>query len=121
MRRLSRYVSFAIGFFAATSAVAAGDPAKGQAVFTHRCGDCHALGQDKIGPHLAGVVGRKAGSVAGFKYSTAMKGYGRPWSASALDTFLTDPAAAVPGAYMTPSLSSPAGRADVIAYLKTAR
>jgi cytochrome c len=120
MRHIYRYATLAMGLLSATSAFAAGDPLKGQAVFA-RCSACHALSQDKIGPHLAGVVGRTAGSVAGFKYSVAMRAYGKPWSEPTLDAFLANPAKAVPGAAMMLNLGSPADRADVIAYLKTVR
>jgi cytochrome c len=61
-----------------SSAMAQGDAAKGQNVFK-RCQVCHVhdTKTNKVGPHLGDVVGRKAGSVEGFKYSDAMKKRGR--------------------------------------------
>jgi cytochrome c len=102
---------------------AAGDPARGRTVFA-RCVACHAVtpGTNRIGPSLAGVVGRKAGSVAGFNYSPAMKGSKVVWNARSLDTFLTRPSAIVPGTKMAfAGIANPADRANLIAYLGTVR
>jgi len=102
---------------------AAGDAARGRTVFA-RCAACHAVtpGTNRIGPSLAGVVGRKAGSVAGFNYSPAMKGSKVVWNARSLDTFLTRPSAIVPGTRMAfAGIANPADRANLIAYLGTVR
>lgn len=98
---------------------AEGDAAKGKTVFS-RCAACHAAGsQNKIGPGLAGVVGRPAGSVAGFRYSKAMAGSGLTWTEEQLDTYLAGPAKAVPGTTMAVALPSAQDRGDIIAFLKT--
>ena len=66
------------------------------------------------------MFGRKAGSLPGFDYSTAMKASGKVWDEAALDSFLTSPMAAVPGTRMTyMGQSDPAKRKAVIEYLKT--
>ena len=86
------------------------------------CATCHSAsaGQNGIGPSLAGVFGRKAGSLPGFDYSAAMKASGKVWDEAALDTFLTSPMAAVPGTRMTyMGQTDPAKRKAVIDYLKT--
>lgn len=86
------------------------------------CATCHSVepGVIGIGPSLAGVVGRKSGTLPGFNYSDAMKAYGKTWDAAALDTFLTSPAKAVPGTRMTyMGQSDPAQRKAVIDYLAT--
>ena len=86
------------------------------------CAACHSVsaGQHGIGPSLAGVFGRKAGSLAGFDYSAAMKASGKVWDEATLDTFLTSPMAAVPGTRMSyMGQSDPAKRKAVIEYLKT--
>jgi cytochrome c len=102
-----------------SQARADGDPTRGKSVF-NRCGACHtATMPNKIGPHLAGVVGRKAGSVEGFKYSKAMPASGLVWDDQTLNTFLTAPAKAVPGTTMALSVPNAKDREDVIAYLKT--
>jgi cytochrome c len=104
----------------ASSALAAGDAAKGQAVFEGNCSGCHVLtGQGFSGPALAGVVGRKAGTAADFMYSDAMKKSGIVWDDAHLASFLTDPSKLVPGTSMYFNLTSPQDRDDVIAYLKT--
>ena len=71
-----------------------------------------------LGPSLAGVIGRKAGTEAGYNYSPAMKSAAIVWNAQTLDQYLTDPAKVVPGNKMPfPGLKTDYDRADVIAYL----
>ena len=105
----------------AAGSVAAADPSAKPAAFA-QCAACHSVepGVNAIGPSLAGVAGRKAGTLAGFSYSAAMTAWGKPWDDAALDAFLTSPAKTVPGTRMTyMGQSDPAKRAEVIAYLKT--
>jgi len=99
---------------------AAGDPAAGQNVFA-RCAGCHSIspGVNKIGPSLAGVVGRKSGAAAGYSYSPAMKNAGVIWDDAALDKFLTSPGGFVHGTKMFINVPSSADRQNVIAYLST--
>lgn len=97
-----------------------GDADKGKAAFT-TCQTCHAIdaGVNKIGPSLHGVVGRKAGSIAGFTYSDANKTSGITWTEAKLFQYLENPQRVVPGTKMSfPGWSDPQKRADVIAYLK---
>jgi len=102
-----------------TQALADGDASHGKTLFS-RCSGCHTVtDQNKVGPHLSGVFGRQAGSVEGFRYSTALASNGQVWDDTTLDTFLTSPSKAVPGTMMTVSLPKPQDRADIIAYLKT--
>jgi len=90
-----------------------------------QCSVCHAVTKGApagIGPTLAGVVGRKAGSAAGFSYSSALKGSKIVWSATTLDKWITNPAALVPGNKMPyGGLSDAHKRAEIIAYLKTVK
>jgi cytochrome c len=65
-----------------------------------------------------GVVGRRAGAVAGYAYSSALKNANIVWTEDNLDRWLTDPQKLVPGTRMYFSLSNPQDRADVIAFLK---
>lgn len=98
-----------------------GDAAKGKTVFL-QCQTCHALdeGVNKIGPSLAGIVGRKAGTVAGFNYTDANKNSGITWSPEKLYQYLEKPQRVVPGTKMAfAGLSKGQDRADVIAYLQT--
>ena len=115
--------TLALAFAAALgsgAAVAEGDAAKGEKVFK-KCKTCHTFdpGKKKIGPHLKGVVGRKAGAVEGYKYSKAMAGADITWDEASLDQFLTKPKKFLKGTKMSfAGLKKEAQRADVIAYLK---
>jgi cytochrome c len=107
-------------FLSATASLAAGDPAAGQHVFAE-CAGCHstAPGENKLGPSLAGVVGRKSGTVAGYGYSPAMKSANVTWDDATLDTFLASPASFVHGTKMFINVPSGTARQNVIAYLET--
>ena len=102
---------------------AAGDATEGKKVFTRVCGACHtdqANGPRKLGPTLFGVVGRKAGSIEGFRYSEANKKSGITWTPEVLDEYLKDPRAKVPGTIMAfAGLKNDTERQNVIAYLET--
>ena len=98
-----------------------GDPVRGADVFVRECARCHRPGDDgaQIGPDLAGVVDRRAGSSAGFAYSTAMRFSGIVWDADSLRRYLANPQEMVTGNKMDfTGLSSPQERIDVITYLK---
>lgn len=88
-----------------------------------QCELCHNLGKgqgSKIGPDLYGVVGRKVASEEGFNYSSALKAKGGTWTFEALNPWLTNPRADVPGTLMTfAGLPNERQRADVIAYLNS--
>jgi cytochrome c len=103
---------------AASGAQAQGDADRGKAVFERRCAGCHALTQDREGPHLQGVFGRTAGTVSRFDYSTSLKKAQIVWNEQTLNQWLTDPQAMVPGADMDFYVAKPDERADVIRYLK---
>ena len=106
--------------FAQQRAYADGDPARGAEIY-RRCMACHSIEHDLVGPHHAGLFGRKAGSVPDFPYSPAMRNSGIVWNEATLDVFLKNPQARVPGSYMTfAGLPDDTERADVIAYLKRA-
>jgi len=98
-----------------------GDAKKGEADFI-TCKTCHAIeaGVNKIGPSLHAVVGRAAGSVAGYTYSAANKNSGITWSEEKLFQYLENPQRIVPGTKMSFAgwPNDPQKRADVIAYLK---
>jgi cytochrome c len=98
-----------------------GDAAKGEKIFA-QCKACHVAeaGVNRVGPSLYGVVGRQAGSIAGFNYSKANKGSGITWSEDVLFAYLEAPQKYLPGTRMAfAGLKQPQDRADVIAYLKT--
>jgi cytochrome c len=116
----------AIGAVAALSVLllsgaarADGDTARGEARFQD-CAACHKLeaGTNNVGPSLHGIFTRKAGEIADFRYSPAIKRSGIVWTPETLDKFITDPQALVPGNRMPyAGMSNASDRADLIAYL----
>lgn len=107
--------------FGAAPAWADGDPENGKALFQKRCATCHVMDAEtnKVGPHLAGVYGRKAGSVADYgKYSKGMQEIDIVWDDANLDVWLTNPFKFIKGTKMAMAIKAPEERADIIAYLK---
>lgn len=103
-----------------TFASLTGDAGAGKVVFA-QCQSCHAVeeGVNKVGPSLAGIIGRVAGSVDGYKYSPANASSGLTWSEEQLYVYLENPQRIVPKTKMVyPGLREAQKRADVIAYLK---
>lgn len=98
---------------------AGGDAVRGQAAYEARCGGCHSVAADRVGPRHAGVFGRRAGSVEGFAYSDALRKSGLTWDAVSLERWLADPEALVPGQRMGYRLNDAQARADIVAYLAT--
>jgi cytochrome c len=95
-----------------------GDAVRGKAVFEKRCTGCHAMDVDRDGPRLAGVYGRRAGSIPGFTYSTGLKNSGVTWNDATLEKWLSDPDLMVPDNNMSFSVPKAEERRDLIAYLK---
>ena len=116
------FLSASIALFLASTAVQAGDVAKGEKAFK-RCKACHLVDKEKhkTGPHLVNLIGREAGSLEDYKkYSKAIKASGIIWNEETLDGFLTKPEAYLKGTKMAyAGLKKEADRANVIAYLKT--
>jgi cytochrome c len=103
-----------------SQARADGDAAAGEHVFA-RCVVCHSTkaGENKVGPSLAGVFGRKSGSEPGYNYSPAVKSAGVTWDEQELDKFLANPGADIHGTKMLIAVPNAGDRQNVIAYLKT--
>jgi cytochrome c len=100
-------------------ALADGDASRGEKLFA-RCSACHSVnGQKKLGPSLAGVVGRKAGSVEGARYSKALAQSEIVWTEQNLDAYLTAPATLVRGTTMTMRIAKEQDRQDIISYFKS--
>lgn len=103
-----------------TVAAHAQDAAAGKQVFA-QCAACHSInGTNGIGPSLKGVVGRKAGTFPGFRYSRAMKNAGISWTVQNLSAYIANPQGVVPGNLMPFSgLPQAKERAELVAYLET--
>ena len=102
-----------------SDASADGDASRGEKIFA-RCSTCHSVNaQRKIGPPLAGVAGRKAGSVDGVRYSKALAQSTLVWTDENLDAYLAAPAKLVPGTTMAVRISKDQDRRDLISYLKS--
>ena len=114
----------ALSALALAAAVRADDGAvvRGEARFAD-CAACHRLepGVNNVGPSLHGIFSRKAGEIADFRYSPAMKRSGIVWTPETLEKFIGDPQAMVPGNRMPyAGMSIPGDRADLIAFLMKA-
>lgn len=105
---------------AASSADALAAAANAPAAYA-ACAACHApAGGHGIGPSLSGVLGRKAGSLAGYHYSRAMRASGIRWSAGSLNRYIANPQKVVPGNRMPfAGLRDAAQRAAIVRYLST--
>ena len=121
LRRL-RQVSFLVGALLTGSPLARaaptpGDAALGQTLYEAKCGGCHALDANRVGPMHRGVVGRRPGSVPTFDYSPAVRKLGGVWTPARLDQWLQGPQALAPGARMYFSVADPTQRRNIVAYL----
>jgi len=95
-----------------------GDPVQGKALFEKRCTGCHALDRNMEGPRLGNVYGRKAGTVSGFEYSTALKAANITWDEVLLEKWLADPDSLVSGNDMAFHVPKAEERADIIRFLR---
>ncbi len=118
-------LAIAVALAGGPAFAAAGDSVKGEKVFK-KCKACHTAkpGKHKVGPSLAGVFGRKAGTAAGYKKYKGLKGADWTWDEALLDEYLANPKKFVKkrgakGTSMAFKLKKAGQRADVIAYLKT--
>jgi cytochrome c2 len=120
MRRARRGFGPITALLLSTAAAHAdGDPGRGEQRFVD-CAACHAPqpGVANVGPSLQGVFGRKAGTLADFRYSPALKRSSITWTPETLDIFLADPQKAVPNNRMPyAGMPDAADRADLIAFL----
>jgi cytochrome c len=97
----------------------------GQQAFNNACRTCHMVREsdNRLGPNLHGIVGRKAGSLPDYAFSSAMKEAGFVWDEEKLDRFIANPDEVVPGNSMKPygGLSSSDDRKKIIAFLAQPR
>jgi cytochrome c len=96
-----------------------------EAQFHKSCGTCHTVEANappRQGPNLRDVIGRKAGTLAGFSYSDALKAAGAGglvWNEQNLDRWITDAGRFIPGVNMMYRQADPGKRRLVIEYLKS--
>lgn len=103
----------------APAAALAADAESGKTVF-NKCKACHQVDKNAVGPHLGGIVGRKAASVADYNYSEPLKASGITWDEASLDKWLQGPSKLVPGTKMIfAGVKDDTDRANLIEYLKT--
>jgi len=99
------------------------DTESGQQTFNNACRTCHTIkeGDNRLGPNLHNIIGRKAGSLQNYGYSSAMKGADFVWDKEKLDRFIATPDEVVPGNNMKPygGLTSAEDRAKVIVFLES--
>ena len=95
-----------------------GNASRGADLYEAKCGACHSLDSNRIGPKHRGVFGRKSATAPGFRYTAALKKLNVVWNRQTLDRWLQSPTAMAPGTAMGYRLTVPQERADVIAYLK---
>lgn len=96
-----------------------GDVQRGAALYQARCTACHAVDANKIGPAHRGVMGRRVGSLKGYRYSDELAQSRLRWTPQTLNLWLEDPEALVAGQRMGFQVEEVQARADLIAYLAT--
>jgi cytochrome c len=100
---------------------AAQDVEKGQRSF-NKCLPCHAIGpgaENKVGPDLNGLDGRRAGAMANFNYSDANKNSGIVWDEATFKDYIRSPQAKIPGTKMAfAGITNPQEIDDLWAYIK---
>ena len=105
------------------SGASAAQEIDGEAAFNNACRTCHTTKADdnRLGPNLHGIVGRKAGAAEGYAYSAAMKGAGVTWDEATLDKFIANPDSVVQGNNMKPytGINDAAQRKAIVEFLKT--
>ena len=113
-------ISLILGLIALYGGPVLADHEAGRDVFRESCIGCHAIGCNRIGPKLGGIIGRTAGAIADFDgYSDAMRKSGIIWSKETLNAYLTDPASVVPENAMASfgRIDDEAKRRDLIDFL----
>jgi len=118
---MMRVTIAAAALLAAAGTASAADPARGRDLYA-QCVACHSLdGENGVGPTLRGMIGRRAGALAEFRYSPAMRRATLVWDAASLERFLEDPQAVVRGNRMPfAGVEAAQDRADIAAYLAEA-
>lgn len=93
--------------------------ADGARLYQAKCGGCHSIAANKIGPAHKGVFSRRAGMAPGYAYSPALRAANITWNAATLDQWLQGPQKMVKGSKMFLSVPNPAERAAIVVYLRS--
>ncbi len=116
-------LTFLLASFVSGRPMAQGADASGQQLFNNSCRTCHTTkeGDNRFGPHLHNIIGRKAGSLPNYRYSEAMQSADFVWDEDKLGRFIQNPDTLVPGNGMTPytGVRSAEDKAKIIAFLKS--
>ncbi|MGH6923203.1 MAG: c-type cytochrome [Propylenella sp.] len=112
----------ALGVLSLSFGAASAAEEAGELAFNNACRTCHSLkeGDNRLGPHLDGILGREAGSIPGFAFSPSLKNSKIVWDEATLDQFIESPDSVVAGNRMKPygGMASAEDRAAIVAYLK---
>jgi cytochrome c len=115
--------AFAIGLAMLVSiprpGAAADEAASGRMLYENKCGGCHSVDGDRIGPRHRNIVGRRVASVPGYAYSPALRKLGGAWTSARLDRWLSGTQKMAPGSKMYLEIDDPAQRRAIIAYLNS--
>jgi len=110
-----------LGSLAAMQGTASNAAEDGQTAFNNSCRTCHTMkeGDNRLGPNLAGIIGRKAGSLSDYNYSSSMKQSGIIWDEANLDQFIAKPDQVVSGNNMKPygGINDAAQRKAIVEFL----
>jgi cytochrome c len=124
MKSSIQILSAAVAWTLLCAPAPAQDTDAGQIAFNNACRTCHTVreGDNRLGPSLYRVIGRKAGSLPNYNYSESMKKADIVWDKNNLDRFIANPDAVVPGNNMKPygGIASAEERAKIIEYLEKA-
>jgi len=113
------FLLFLIAVVSQSPGAAGPAPGVGKELFARRCSGCHAADSNQEGPRLRGVVGRKAGTVAGYPYSEALRNSGITWTAELLNKWLENPDALVRDNDMEFRVSNADERGALVVYLRS--
>jgi cytochrome c len=111
---------FAFVCMSAFTAYAQADAKKGKTLYETRCGICHSLTENRVGPSHKDLIGRKAGIVPGYEYSAGFAKTNLVWNEKNLDAWIAFPENLIEGQKMGFYVMEADARADIIAYLKQA-
>lgn len=128
-RTITHALKLVSGAFAAAALMASIPSAlaeeTGETLYNNACRTCHSVKPDdnRLGPNLHNIVGRKSGAASGFNYSPSLKSGSITWDEATLDKFIANPDSVASGNTMKPftGISDAGVRKQIIEFLKTAK